>query len=48
MVIRLVMPDISGAEFAAVLRAIEPSSNIPILFLSGEQNFDKQVMAFKL
>ncbi|MCJ8169015.1 diguanylate cyclase [Atopomonas sediminilitoris] len=39
------MPGASGLELAAVLRQQELYDHIPIVFLSGEQDMDKQVSA---
>jgi len=41
----LYMPDCSGQELAAVIRQQEAFSGVPIVFLSGEADVDKQLVA---
>lgn len=39
------MPACTGKEVAAVIRQVEPLSGLPIVFLSGERNFARQMDA---
>lgn len=41
----LYMPECTGQELAAVVRQQESFSGVPIVFLSGEANVDKQLVA---
>lgn len=43
----LYMPGIDGEELAAVLRQDEKFAGIPIVFLSGEVDLDKQLLALR-
>ncbi|MHA1598574.1 MAG: diguanylate cyclase [Alphaproteobacteria bacterium] len=43
----LYMPDCNGQELAAVIRQQESFSGIPIVFLSGEADVDKQLVAMR-
>jgi len=43
----LYMPECSGQELAAVVRQQESFSTIPIVFLSGEFDIDKQLLAMR-
>jgi diguanylate cyclase (GGDEF)-like protein len=43
----LYMPECNGQELAIVVRQQESFSTIPIVFLSGEDNIDKQLLAMR-
>ncbi|MBT3238945.1 MAG: diguanylate cyclase, partial [Rhodospirillaceae bacterium] len=43
----LYMPDCNGQELAAVVRQEESFSGVPIVFLSGEADVDKQLVAMR-
>jgi diguanylate cyclase (GGDEF)-like protein len=42
------MPDCSGPQLAAVIRQLEAYVSIPIVFLSMEKNFDRQLEAIQI
>lgn len=44
----LYMPDVSGEEIATIIRQREEYAGIPIVFLSGEADKDKQLSAMEL
>lgn len=43
----LYMPGCSGMELAAIIRQIEAWVSVPIVFLSGETNLDRQMQAMR-
>lgn len=42
------MPEVTGPEVAAIIRDSDDYLNLPILFLSAEENLDQQLMALSL
>jgi PleD family two-component response regulator/EAL domain-containing protein (putative c-di-GMP-specific phosphodiesterase class I) len=47
VLMELVLPGVTGAELAAIIRDHDDFFGIPILFLSAESNLDKQLEALK-
>ena len=48
LVLDVYMPDCTGAELAAILREQDEYAHLPILFLSSETDFHKQLLALDL
>jgi diguanylate cyclase (GGDEF)-like protein len=48
VILDMYMPEVNGMEIAQVLRQHESSSNIPLLFLSGETNPEIQAAALNI
>lgn len=48
IILDVYMPEINGPEVAAMIRSDEKYHHVPILFLSGEQDLGKQLMALNL
>lgn len=44
----LVLPQISGIELAKIIRQMDEYVHVPILFVSGEDDFNKQIEALSL